>query len=94
MSIREVELVRRWFDAYGRGDRAGALRCVDDRFRLAEDGGVSDNMDRYRGGRGLELWLLDERPFGPTLLPTTFSRSAIAWLSCVETWGSSRAASR
>ena len=29
-------------------------------------------MDRYRGGRGLELWLLDERPFSPDLAADHF----------------------
>src|SRR4051794_3287480 len=57
MSIRDVELLRRWFVAYERGDVTGAREFVDEHFRLVESG-VPD-QPRYRGPRGLERWMRD-----------------------------------
>ena len=71
MSISEVELVRRWLDAYGHGDRARALSYVDDRFRVVEAGGRATPR-RYRGGPGLERWLLDEQRVSSQLAPDHF----------------------
>jgi ketosteroid isomerase-like protein len=65
MSIRDVELLRRWFAAYDRGDVVGAMELVDEYFCLVEP--AARDETRYSGRRGPERWMRDRalRPEGP-----------------------------
>jgi ketosteroid isomerase-like protein len=57
MSRENVELVRRIYDLFARGDIEGTLGLVNDDFELRLPDIYPEGPETYRGREGLQRWL-------------------------------------